>query len=227
MRGIDGLYLDEVAYPRDIMQRLRRVLEKRPGAMIDLHGNRQWWSCNSPIGYYLEHLPYVDRLWFGEAFNPDSPPDFWLVEMSGLPFGLSGDMLQNPNPWRGMVFGMTARAFYSGGSPTPLWKLWDEFGIQDAEMLGWWEEACPVTTGRSDIVATVYQKRGKALVSVASWAPQAAKVNLAIDWKALGIDPGRATLRAPELPGFQEQATFARDGGIEVQPKRGWLILIE
>lgn len=26
--------------------------------MIDLHGNRDWWSCNSPIGYYMEHLPY-------------------------------------------------------------------------------------------------------------------------------------------------------------------------
>jgi hypothetical protein len=59
--------------------------------------------------------------------------------MSGIPFGLSSDMLQNPNPWRGMLFGMTARAFYGGGaqSPTPIWKLWDQFGVQDATMIGW------------------------------------------------------------------------------------------
>lgn len=223
---IDGLYLDEVAYPREIMQRVRRVLDSRPGSMIDLHGNRQWWSCNSPAAYYLEHLPYVDRVWFGEAFNPDSPPDFWLVEMSGLPFGLSGDMLQNPNPWRGMVFGMTTRAFYSGASPTPIWKLWSDFGIEQAEMLGWWDAACPVKTGRDDVVATVYRRPGKALVSIASWAPETTAVKLAIDWKALGLDPARARLRAPAIEGFQPAQSFTMDA-VEVAPKKGWLIVIE
>ena len=70
---IDGLYLDEIGYSRETMQRVRRVLQHRPSAMIDMHGNREWWSCNCPIGYYMEHLPYLDRLWLGEAFNPDSP----------------------------------------------------------------------------------------------------------------------------------------------------------
>ncbi len=225
--GIDGLYLDEVAYPREMMQRVRRVLETRPGTMIDLHGNRQWWSCNSPVGYYMEHLPYVDRTWFGEAFNPDWPADFWLVEMSGLPFGLSGDMLQNPNPWRGMLFGMTARAFYSGVDPSGIWRLWDRFGIQESEMIGWWDSSCPVQTGRQDVLATVYRKPGRALVSIASWAPEAAQVPLSIDWKALGVDPRTARITAPAIEGFQPEAKFAGGQPIPVEPKRGWLLLIE
>ena len=225
---IDGIYLDEIGYPRDIMQRVRRVLEGRPGAMIDLHGNRDWWSCNSPIGYYMEHLPYVDRLWFGEAFNPDFPPDFWLVEMSGIPFGLSSDMLQDPNPWRGMVFGMTSRAFEGGGaSPTAIWSLWDGFGIRDAEMIGWWEDNTPVTTGRGDIPATVYRKQGKSLVAIASWAKEGANVPLRIDWKKLGIDPARARITAPDVAGFQTGRRFAVAEPIPVAPGKGWLLIIE
>ncbi|MBI4891852.1 MAG: hypothetical protein HY821_14595 [Acidobacteria bacterium] len=225
--GIDGLYLDEVAYPREMMQRVRRVLEARPGTMIDLHGNRQWWSCNSPVGYYMEHLPYIDRTWFGEAFNPDWPADFWLVEMSGLPFGLSGDMLQNPNPWRGMLFGMTARAFYGSADPSGICKLWDRFGIDKSEMIGWWDSGCPVKTDRQDILATVYRKPGRALVSIASWAPEAAQVPLTIDWRSLGIDPRTARISAPAIEGFQPEAKFEGGQPIPVAPKRGWLLLIE
>ena len=41
----------------------------------------------------------------------------------------------NGNPWRGMVYGMTAR-YYQGADPKYIWSFWDEFGIQDAEMIG-------------------------------------------------------------------------------------------
>jgi len=207
---------------------VRRVIDLRPGALIDLHGNRQWWSCNSPVGYYMEHLPYVDRLWFGEAFDPNSPPDFWLVEMSGIPFGLSSDLLQNPNPWRGMLFGMTARAFYSGApSPSAIWKLWDQFGIREAEMIGWWESAVPVKTGRGDVLATVYRKPGRSLVAIASWSKDPANIMLDVDWRQLGIDAKRVRITAPAIPNFQEPHTFAVGAPIPVAPGKGWLLVVE
>ena len=225
---IDGIYLDEISYSREIMQRVRRVMdEARPGSLIDLHGNHSYWSCNCPIGYYMEHLPYVDQIWFGEDFDPDSPPDFYLIEMSGLPFGLSGELLENPNPWRGMLYGLTARAFYTSVDPSPVWKLWDTFGIQDAEMLGYWNPACPVTTGAEDVPATVYRKQGKSLISVASWAKQPVQVRLKIDWQALGLDPEKTSLHAPALPGFQKEAVFRAGEPIPVEPGRGWLLLTE
>ena len=94
------------------MKRVRKVLDRnRPGALIDLHSANQFnvrdGFANS-ANLYLEHFPFLNRLWFGEYFDYNSAPDFWLVEVSGLPFGLMGEMLQdNGNPWRGMVFGMT------------------------------------------------------------------------------------------------------------------------
>ena len=57
---------------------------------------------------------YIDSLWFGESFHYNSPADTFLVEISGLPFGLFGDMLGGekhgaahvdwvgPNLYRGM-----------------------------------------------------------------------------------------------------------------------------
>lgn len=223
---IDGLYLDEIGYSRSTMQRVRRVLQRRPEAMIDMHGNHTWWSCNCPIGYYMEHLPYIDRLWLGEGFDPDSPPDFWLIEMSGLPFGLSSDLLEHPNLWRGALFGMTNRALWGGPSPTPIWKLWESFGIEDATMIGWWEEDAPVKANRTDIYATVYSRKDRCLIAVASWAKQTERIQLKVDWKELGIDREKANISAPALDGLQE---FQKLSGLEltVEPGKGYLLLVE
>ncbi|GGA60110.1 hypothetical protein GCM10011507_09610 [Edaphobacter acidisoli] len=224
---IDGLYLDEIGYTRKTMQRVRRVLEGRPGAMIDMHGNDMWWSCQCPIGYYMEHLPYIDRLWLGEGFNPDSPPDFWLIEMSGIPFGLSSDMLEHPNPWRGMLFGMTNRALYTGPLPTPIWQLWDSFGIEDAEMIGWWDKEVPIKTGRQDVLATVYKKKDKSLIAIASWANQTTNVKLEFDWKALGLDEHRTKLVAHEMGYFQGAQKFDPRQSISVPSGKGYLLVTE
>ena len=46
------------------------------------------------VSEIMLQLPYLDRLWIGEGFNCDRVSwDYWLVEMSGLPFGLMSEML--------------------------------------------------------------------------------------------------------------------------------------
>ena len=147
--------------------------------------------------------------------------------MSGIPFGLMGEMLQDGgNPWRGMVFGMTARLPWAG-DPRPLWKAWDEFGIADSRMIGWWAPGAPVRTSDPDVLATTYQKDGTAMVALASWAQAAVDVTLAIDWKALGLDPARVRLRAPAIDKFQEARVFAAGDRIPIVPGRGWLLIAE
>ena len=233
--GIDGLYLDDVAYDRTTMKRVRKVLQAhRPDPLIDLHSANQY---NPRDGYissallYMELFPYIDRLWFGEYFDYEkTSPAYWLTEISGIPYGLMGEMLQNNgNPWRGMVFGMTSRLGWSPGSdPRPLWKLWDDFGIAKAEMVGWWVHDAPVKTGREDVLATSYVRRGQGtLVALASWATEETDAKLAIDWKALGLNPAKATLVAPAVPGFQPAATFKPGQAIPVEPGKGWLLRVQ
>ncbi|MGA2202629.1 MAG: glycoside hydrolase domain-containing protein [Terriglobales bacterium] len=228
--GIDGLYLDDVAFDRTTMKRVRKVLTRgRPNPFIDLHSANQFDVNDgfaSSANLYLEHFPFIDRLWFGEYFDYNSAPDYWLTEISGIPFGLMGEMLQDGgNPWRGMIFGMTNRMPWSG-DPRPLWHLWDEFGMQQTRMIGFWVPSSPVRTGNPSVLATVYQADGRALVAVASWAKDPTEVKLSIDWKALGIDPADATITAPAIANFQDAASFRLEQPIPVQPGRGWLFWI-
>jgi hypothetical protein len=232
--GIDGLYLDDVAYDRVTMQRVRKVLQaRRPHPLIDLHSANQF---NPRDGYinsallYMELFPYIDRLWFGEEFDyQHTSPDYWLTEISGIPYGLMGEMLQDGgNPWRGMLFGMTNRLPWTGGDPRRLWALWDSFGIEQADMVGWWVHGTPVRTDRDDVPATSYVRKGqKTLIALASWAPGNTSVKLRIDWKALGLKASGATLTAPAIAGFQPAATFQPGDAIPVQPGRGWLLIVQ
>lgn len=229
--GIDGLYIDDVAFDRTTMKRVRKVLDRgNPGALIDLHSANQFNPRDgfaSSANLYLEHFPFLNRLWFGEYFDYDSAPDYWLVEVSGIPFGLMGEMLEKGgNPWRGMTMGMTARLPWSG-DPAPLWKVWDDFGIQRSTMMGWWSGQSPVMTGDSLVLATTWRAPGKAMVSLGSWHDTDTKVTLRIDWKALALDPARTTVRAPAIANFQTSASWKPTDLITVPAKKGLLLLLE
>jgi len=230
--GIDGIYIDDMAFDRTTMKRVRKVLDRgRPGSLIDFHSANQYnprdgFGNNANV--YLEHFPYIDRLWFGEYFDPNSPPDYWLVEMSGIPFGLMSEMLQDGgNRWRGMLYGMTSRLPYDQNDPSPLWKVWDEFKIQDSRMMGYWSARCPVKTDHPNVLATAYVGRGKTLISLASWAAEDVSVKLSFDWQALGLDPANLTLTAPEVLGFQSHARFQPGDAIPVLKGKGWLLRLE
>ena len=232
--GIDGIYLDDVAFDRVTMKRIKRVLTQdgHPG-IIDLHSANQYNKSdgfNNSANLYMEHFPYLNRLWFGEYFNYEkNPPDFFLIEVSGIPFGLMGEMLQDGgNPWRGMVFGMTNRMPWSDNAdPRAIWKAWDNFGMQGTKMIGYWVDNNPVKTSDPKVLATVYKKAGKAMIAIASWADADANVKLTIDWKALGIDPAKATITAPAIKNFQEAKGFAVGDEIPVVKGKGWLLVIQ
>jgi len=229
--GIDGIYIDDVAFDRTTMKRVRKVLDRnREGAIIDLHSANQYNKNDgfaSSTNLYLEHFPYINRLWFGEYFNYNSEPDYWLTEISGIPYGLMGEMLQDGgNAWRGMIFGMTARLPWAG-DPTSVWNIMDNFGIQGSRMIGYWVPDCPVKTDNPKVICTVYQKDKKSLIALASWDKEKTDVKLAIDWKSLGISADKAVLTAVEAKGFQSAATFSPDQKIPVEPGKGWMLIIE
>lgn len=231
--GIDGLYIDDSSLNRKSFQRARRLLENAcPHPLMDLHSWRGAWSkaCgwNSPILNFLPCLPYFDSIWQGEGYDYDVAPENWLVEISGIPFGLMGEMLKGGgNPWRGMVFGMTSRLGWGHGDPRPIWKVWDEFEIQGSEMLGWWDPRCPVDTGTPDVVATVYRKEGKSLVSLGSWSDADECIRLTVDWEALGLSPARVTITQPAVVGFQDEATYGITDAIGIPVSKGVILLLE
>ena len=153
-----------------------------------------------------------------------------------------GEMLEGGgNPWRGLIYGMTNRMPWTeNADPRPIWKVWDEFGMEGTRMIGYWSPSCPVRTDNGGVLATVYARKGAALVAVASWAGQDTTVRLQIDWQRLGIDPAHAVIGAPEMVNFQPGRTFSVEGAggvtvgagggavvvIPVQKGKGWLLVI-
>lgn len=229
--GIDGLYIDDTALDRKSMQRARRLLDAdgNTGRRVSMHSWSHFnglakWS-NSSIAF-LELYPYYDGLWHGEGFNANASPDFMLVEMSGIPYGLMSEMLDHPNAWHGMVFGMRTRWPWSG-DPRAQWRFEKMFGIEDSEFIGWWDESCPVKVDHPECKVSVYRKNGKTLIALSSWAKTNAKVKLQIDWKALGLSPQKATLWAPACEKFQNEAVFAADGEIRVEANKGWMFIVD
>ena len=229
--AIDGIYIDDVAYDRKVMQRVRKVFDRnRPGCLIDVHS---WNHFNARAGFascanlYMEHFPYIDSLWFGEGFNYNETPDYWLVEISGIPFGLMGQMLQGGgNPWRGMLYGMSTRLPWSG-NPAAIWRFWDEFSIQDTQMMGYWLPDCPVRTDQEDVLATVYRGKDHTLISIASWAEKTIQCRLTIDWDPLGLARDTVSFYAPLIEDFQPTQTWKVDDTIPIEPGRGWLLVLE
>lgn len=232
--GIDGVYLDDVAFDRVTMKRIKRVLTSNghPG-IIDLHSANQYNKSdgfNNSAILYMEHFPYLNRLWFGEYFDyQKNNPDFFLTEVSGIPFGLMGEMLQDDgNQWRGMIYGMTSRLAWSEGSdPKPLWKAWDNFGMKGCSMIGYWSENCPVKTDSSKVLATVYKKQGKAMIAIASWAENDVKVNLIIDWNKLGLQESKAKIYAPAIDKFQNSGVYKNGEAISIEKGKGLILIVE
>ena len=225
---IDGLYLDDIAFSRTTVKRLVTVLnEHREEVVIDLHSANQFnvrdGFINSAM-LYMEHFPFISRLWFGEYFDYDQGPDYWMTEVAGLPFGLMGEMLQDGgHPYRGMLYGMTARK-YGDVDPRPVWAMMNDFGIAQSAMLGYWLDDAPVRTRSDDVLATTYSASGRALIALASWSDADELIDLAVDFEALGL-PADAPARAPAVEGLQEAGAVDLSA-VRVPAGRGlWVLL--
>ena len=237
------------------MRRARIALEDGRGwqhVVIDQHDGQEWNDANiSNALMFMQHYAWIDTLWYGEGFNYSADsldghgPDWWLLEVSGIPFGLTGEMLeegggewswQHAMPYRGMVYGLTGRQ--RDVNTTGLWAFWDEIQIENMRMQGWWQPDCPVRLqGCPDVVATVYNRSGLALIALASWHRTRSTCTFDIEWSELGLKQGsNPTLEAPFVDlgshgingssMVQERATFSAAAPFVVVPGGGALLVL-
>ena len=210
--GVQGLYLDGVGFDKYILRRMYNVMHQKLGkSYVEIHSGDDYFFQDrreSPMNKLMGHLPYVSKLWFGEMYSYDREPAYWLVEISGIPFGLTGEMLNYQNGgnlYRGMVYGMNSR-MHAG--TYPLWGFWDAFDIQNAQWIGYWDDNCPVTADRSDIKLSVYRQEGRTAIAFAHW-PMNAGRKLAV----------KKVFAAPALNGVPDESWD------EASPESGFTIV--
>lgn len=144
---IGGIYYDGINFDRLSMRRLRKVINEAAQSvsaaipLLDVHTGHA--KARPPAIGYLSHFPYVDSVWNGEGFNWGGTWAYYLIEISSLLHGLSGDRLGGKGlDHRGMLFGMTQR---NSKQATALWSVWDKYHISDSTMIGFWEDDAPAT----------------------------------------------------------------------------------
>jgi hypothetical protein len=130
-----------------------------------------------------------------------------------------------------MLYGMTVRhPWMTDGiicDPRPIWKIWDEFQIQDAEMIGFWDDNSPVSTSNADVKTTVYKKDGRTLISIGNFSDSSKSILLKIDFEKLGLNAESAKLIAPAIQDFQTEKDWKVGDVITVEARKGWLIYID
>lgn len=220
---VDGLYLDDCDLSETGMQRLRRIFRRYRGAepILDFHA---WESFNSAYCVPLrdmERFPFLSRLWLGEGVKYDMESwENWLIRLSGLPFGLTGEMLGKGNPFLGVLFGMTSRYGW-GGEPCELWKLFDQFGIRDAEMKPDCLSNGEFGTDVPEVHVTLWEKAdGAILLAIGSWSGQTETVSLRLPekWRKLPFIQ-------PKISDFQRAEEYTPGKRLEIAPKSGRILL--
>ncbi|HCM78032.1 MAG TPA: hypothetical protein DIS90_16735 [Cytophagales bacterium] len=121
---------------------------------------------------------------------------------------------------------MTNRLPWGGDDPSQIWQFWDEFGIQDTDMIGYWANDNPVKINHEKVKATLYKKNDALLIAIASWAEDDVKVNLEIDWRAMGLKP-RSLMQMPAIKDYQEEKTLAIKDAFVIPKGKGFLIVIQ
>jgi len=202
--GTDGAYWDgadgSTLAHREMAKRLWTIFqETQPAATIDAHHGDT--LLDSPITTYMLCLPFTDSIWHGEGFPYDAfDPWAWLVEISGVPFGVPSEMLSKEQYFaRGMLFGIWPRMGWGAGTDRQqaLWRFFDRFGIKDARMCGWWQRPAAVVVDRPETLVTAFcHPSNGALLAIATWHPplavwleQKLDVSLQLDRPAMGLPP--------------------------------------
>lgn len=227
--GIDGIYIDDTALDRQTMERARKVLDTRQG-LIDMHmwnHEEERAGLTSCVNLYTEIFPFLDSLWIGEGFPANRlAPDYILTEMSGFPYGQTSGMLDGADQHVGMLYAMNSRYGWSRWDAPNLYRLWDDFGIEQAEMRGYWHSKAPVKTGEADVLATTYLRDGKALVAVYNFAKQKKRFSLSVCCELLGFVPDPAAV-APYVKGLQRKRGVQLCSPLTLKGRSGMIIELQ
>ena len=230
--GYVGVYLDGIGYDRIGTMRLARALTAGGSDYYlvfhtgdDFKNPWSEWHA-APAANYLEHLPFVTQLMWGECFWYDGPEGYWMTELAGLPFGIDNQFYPVPGPsypFRTMLY---ASSECIGQSAADVRAFWDRWGLNEqTRTMGYWDRNCPVTTNARDIFASVYVNEGKALICVGSWAKEPKLIRLSVDWKVLGLDPTQVKISVPDLGSVQQpQESLDITKPIRIEPGKGIVI---
>ncbi len=226
--GIKGIYIDDTSLDRTTLERAKKILDKTDG-LIDMH----MWNHEEPragdvscLNLYAELLPFLDSIWLGEGFfYKKYSPEYMLCEVSGIPYGVTGQMLEGGGDfYAGMLYGMNNRFGWGYTNAVQMYRVWDDFAISDSRMLGYWHSENPVKTDNENVLATVYLKENKALICLYNFSDKREGFSIKIDNKLMGFYP--ASSKEVKFNRSRQKA-FDMNKTVTLGKRKGIIIKVE
>ena len=149
------------------------------------------------------------------------------VTVSRIHCGQSVEMMRDGGKvYLGMGYGKTERQSDDQYTPAPMWKLWNDLGIDSAEMIGYWDDNCPISTTHPGVKATVYKKENEILIALGNFDNKDQDVQLVIDWNALSMDSSNVSINAPFIKDFQEASIVNAQELLPIKAKEGKILIL-
>lgn len=231
--GISGIYIDDTSLNAVTLRRAKKVLAQT-GGLIDMH---MWNHEEARAGdaacmnIYTELFPFLDSVWVGEGFDCRKlSAEYIFTEVSGLSYGNTSQMLEGGgNPYVGMLYAMTNRYGWGVSDTHLVYRVWDAFGIENAEMLGYWHDRCPLRTDNSHVLVTCYVKKDAILAAVYNFSQYPQEFCFEIAPERLDFDPADASVSvyAVEKQLFKKKKTVSMKGKNRLGARDGVLFTLE
>ena len=179
---------------RDFMIRFCRELkEYDPGFFLLGHGQAPF------TGHFMDYAMTGENFWLAPAgfevpldyircqlsFQWGTPMEFYRGPILTSAYLTPLALVHGIGVWSsGIQAGSETEQFH-----TPVWRAWEQFGIEDAEFIPYWKHDPRIQTSHPDVVASVHLKPGTLLLAAATSKRVQPEATITLDLPALGIAP--------------------------------------
>jgi hypothetical protein len=179
---------------REFMKRLRRATRAvDPTFFLLGHGNgpftghfldcgmsgENYWVAPPNFEVPLDHWRVIySRQW-------GSPMEFYTGPIVAEPYAIPLALLHGIGVW-GRTYGPLFQAYKQ-----PILNVWERYGIEQAEFVGYWRGSPLVTSSSPDVLASYHRRPGSVLLAIASPKREPPEATITVDLAGLGLDPAR------------------------------------
>ena len=130
------------------------------------------------------------------------------------------EMMDTGNEYRGLTFGMTNRLGWETNESDPLdiWKIFDDYDLGEAELIGWWDDRNDVVLSNYAVRATEYILKDKKYVAVANFSSDEQETEIYMKGDE------HYSFYAPDIERFQRGQTVC--GSVKLKGGEGLFLIV-
>lgn len=176
---------------------------------------------------YFDVLPFYDYICLPPA---NCKPDYMLIEMSSIPFGLTAAVCGGGcPPCLGMLYGINS-VYGEGGElqdriAESLYTLWDSFSIKDSRFYGYWDKKNPVSSDKKDIYISTFINKANLLAVIYNASGSSVEFDLGINAR-LGYTSKGKKIMQPAVLGLHWQKKINFNKPFRLKAHKGMILTV-